>query len=137
MVVTDVSTGIEARIQIAQYEAWCVEFLKHFTDLSWVILSGFFFYYFFRLFSVTFLLCRAVTAGSDSRDGTEGGDDMQQRSRGKDMSHTSTNCQDALFMLISMLKIRQQTFCIIIPYKVSIQFDLYCLYCGPVSFSNL
>lgn len=42
---------------------------------------------------------------SDSRDGTEGRDDMQQRSRGGDMSRTTRNCQHVPFMLISMLKL--------------------------------
>lgn len=45
VVVTDVSTGIGAWMQIAQYKAWCVEFLKHLTDLSWIILSCFFFFF--------------------------------------------------------------------------------------------
>lgn len=78
----------------------CVEFLKHFTGLSWLILRCF-----LRLFFMAFLLRWTVTAGSDSRDGTEGRDDMQQRSRGEDMSRTSTNCQYVPSMLISMLKL--------------------------------
>lgn len=41
----------------------------------------------------------------------EGRDDMQQRSRSGDMSRTSTNCQHARFMLISMLKLTDILHC--------------------------
>lgn len=126
-----VLTGSRARIQIAQYGAWCVEFLKHFTDLSWLILSCF-----FRLFLVTFLLCWTATAGSDSRDSTEGRDDMQQRSRGGDMSHTSTNCQRPFSCLFLCLNL-QTYICSVILFKLCIQLDLHFLLCKPIAFSNL
>lgn len=102
---------------------------KHFTYLSWLILICF-----LRWFSVTFLLCWTATAGSDSRYGAEGRDDMQQRSRSEDVSRTSTNCQGGSFMP----KLRHSA--LLFPLKLYILFDLHfpsgwaCLRAQPVIF---
>lgn len=130
-VVNDISTGIGTRIRIAQYGAECVDFQKYFTDLSWLILGCF-----LRLFLVTFLLCWTATVGSDSWDGTERRDDMQQRSRSGDMSRTSTNCQHAPFMLISRLKLTDILHCYFLSNFLFCLISIF-LFHEPVSASDL
>lgn len=72
VVVTDVSTRIGAWMQIVQYEAWCVEFLKHLTDLSWIILSCFFCFFSPDYFRWHFCSAgqrqRGVTAETEQRE---------------------------------------------------------------------
>lgn len=113
--------------KIAQYKEWYWEFLKHFTDLSWLILGCF-----FKIILVAFLLCWTATAGSDRRDSIEGKDDMQQRSQGGDAPRTSMSCQDTPSMLISILQLANilHLFCNF--------FDLHLLFfCQFLSVSNL
>lgn len=85
VVVTNASTALRARGE----KSWEPSVMCSISEaLHWLVTGNP--QLFLRLFLVAFLLCWTAAAGGDSGDGTEGRDDMQQRSRGGDVSCTST-----------------------------------------------